>query len=607
MEGTNPETLTGLLEDATRLAHGNDWPAAQGLCKRILDIDSNNELGLYLISISYIRLNNNDNAIKYLKKLVSIDKNDVNKFSLLTGLLCAAGRNEEALPYLRRAAVLAPSPATLNSLGAVCADAGLLGEAIAAFRQSLTLQPEDNVASAGLYPLLRLACDWTDELDVLSRQIDTLNAAALAAGEVVPEPPFDNVHRIDDPSANLAVAASWSRMLSDEAARSAPVSISPKPRPGDGRLRIGYLSGDFHDHAIAHLTRGLYGHHDRSRFAIHAYSYGPDDDSLYRRQIREACDTFTDLTETDDREAACRIAEDGIDIMVDLKSYTRRHRLAICALHPAPVQVTYLGFPGTTGADFFDYAITDATVTPLEVAEYYRERLVYMPRAYQCNDDSQEIPDIPHGRKEIFGGKDYFIFCSFNNPIKLDPVFFDIWMDILHQTPDSLLWILQNNALAQRNLLRRAESAGIRPDRIRFAEMLPRDRHLSRMALADLALDTRIYNGHTTTSDALWAGLPVITMMGKHFASRVSASLLRAMNLPELVTTTPESYRELALHYARHPDALATLKDKVAANRRDASLFDTAKFTRNLETAYEYMWKRHLDGEAPRGFAVPDT
>lgn len=601
-----PEEVQATLEKAAAFAQAGDWQPVESLCALALRVAPDNVLALYLMALACIRLSKAEAAIEYLTEAAAIDDGDADRLSLLAGLLCSAGRGDEALPYLRRAAAMAPTVESLNQLGAVCADAGLLGEAIAAFRRSLDLQPAGNIASAGLYPLLRLACEWTEEAQSLSRQIDALNAAALAAGAVAPEPPFDNVHRVDDPAENFALARSWSRQLSEDARRLGALSPTARRRPSDGRIRIGYLSGDLHDHAIGHLTRGLYGRHDRRRFTIHAYSYGPDDGSAYRQSIRESCDSFTDLVSLDDKAAAERIAADGIDIMVELKSYTRRHRLGICAFRPAPVQVTYLGFPGTTGAAFFDYAITDHTVTPPGADAHFSEQLVRMPYAYQCNDDAPPPPDIEVKKSDIFGNSEVFVYCSFNNPIKLDPLFFDVWIGILRRTPNSVLWILQNNPLAQRNLTARAEAGGVDGGRVHFAEMLPRDQHIARMAVADLALDTRIYNGHTTTSDALRSGLPVVTMEGRHFASRVSASLLRAINLPELVASTPESFAALALHYARSPEALAELRARLVSNRATAPLFDTTRFTRSLEAAYDLMWDCYRAGKPPRGFDVPD-
>ena len=367
------------------------------------------------------------------------------------------------------------------------------------------------------------------------------------------------------------------------------------PTQKDGVIRVGYLSADFHDHATAHLMRGVFQAHDQNRFRVTAYSYGPDDGSQYRADIRKACHDFIDVTGISDREAASKIHEDKIDILVDLKGHTRRNRLAICAMRPAPLQVTYLGFPGTSGATFFDYAITDRTITPKNSYKYYKEHLIILDYSYQCNDNKQEIPY----RNPVEEIKNFdFILCSFNNPIKLERSFFEIWMHLLSNIKNSCLWVLQNNDAAEENLRKFADRYGM-ARRLIFAEMLPRRQHLERMACADLALDTRYYNGHTTTSDALWAGLPIVTLEGEHFASRVSASLLRAMDLPELITSTTKGYADRVIELANDGEMRAAIRQKIENNRSRAPLFDTTRFTRTLETAYTEVFRRHCAGEAP--------
>jgi len=584
-----------MVQTASQLAEKAQWDDVLSLCQKALEADPHIEFAAYLAGIACVQLRRTHDAIRYLKAAISADESDTAKLAILIAQLHEAGESENAIPYLERHVELAPSVESFNSLAAAYADNGRLGDAIQTFRRSLDLSPKDNIASAGLYPLLRVTCDWGDELDALSQQIDALNAAALSRGEATPEPPFDNIHRCDDEAANLAVAQSWSQSLIDRAGGT-QFFARPSSEKNADIIRIGYLSADFHDHATAHLMRGVFQAHDQSRFHISAYSYGPDDGSDYRANIRTACSAFIDISTLSDQEAASKIHSDEIDILVDLKGHTRRNRLAICAMRPAPVQVTYLGFPGTSGAPFFDYAITDSTVTPSNSLSFYKENLVIMGNSYQCNDNSQEIPDI---NKEFNLEEFKFILCSFNNPIKLETSFFTLWMGILSKIPNSCLWILKNNDAAEQNLRKFASHYGLE-QRVVFAEMLPRQQHLARMACADLALDTRYYNGHTTTSDALWAGVPVVTLEGNHFASRVSASLLRAMDLPELITSSTEAYADRVVELATNGELRTSIKRKIANNRLQAPLFDTVAFTRALETAYSEMQRRYCAGEAPR-------
>lgn len=595
--------LIAELQSASLHAERGDWDSALTLSRRVLVHDPANPIANYLAGIACVRLSRPSDAIAYLTASIVDDEQDVNKLAIVTALLRESGDLEAAIPFLERSAAIAPTPETLNQLGIIYADKGRLGDAIRHFRASLALQPQDNIASVGLYPLLRIACEWTAELETLSQDIDRLNTNALSKGELAPEPPFDNLHRVDDPAANLRIAQSCSTALSKEAAAFSVFPVRPISESGRP-IRIGYLSADLQNHAIGYLMRGVFRAHDHQDFSITAYSYGPDDGGDTRKIIQNACDSFVDISRLSDSDAAAMIHRDEIDVLVDLTGHTRRNRLAICARRPAPIQVTYLGFPGTSGADFFDYAITDNIVTPPGFDAHFSENLVRLPHAYQSNDNTQSEVIEQNTYSEFNNFQ--FIFSSFNNPIKIDSIFFNIWLELLNNIPNSALWVLQNNPLAQENLRKHASKNGVDPGRILFAEMASRAEHLNRMACSDLALDTRIYNGHTTTSDALWAGVPVVTMEGRHFASRVSASLLRAMDLPELIASDIDDYAALAHRLATTPDELRRLREKIATHRRTAPLFDTERFTRDLEAVFAEMVRRHRSGQRPSPLILSD-
>jgi predicted O-linked N-acetylglucosamine transferase (SPINDLY family) len=370
------------------------------------------------------------------------------------------------------------------------------------------------------------------------------------------------------------------------------------------RIRLGYLSGDFHQHATAQLMAGLFEHHDRDRFEVLAYSYGPDDRSPMRARLASAFDRFIDIHALSHREAARLIHADKVDILVDLKGYTHHARPAISAHRPAPVQVNYLGYPATMGADFIDYIIVDPFVVPSSQQPFFSERLVYLPGSYQVNDRRREVAKARTSRQDCGLPSEGLVLCSFNNSYKISPVFFDIWMRLLRLVPGSILWLLEPNELVKHNLRSEARKRGVDSGRLIFAPVLSSAEHLGRHRHADLFLDTLPCNAHTTASDALWAGLPVLTCCGSTFAGRVAGSLLMAIGMPELVTGSLEEYERLALALARDPQRLIALRKKLESNRDAGALFDLPKLTENLETAYARMWQTWLSGQTPAAFSI---
>ena len=344
--------------------------------------------------------------------------------------------------------------------------------------------------------------------------------------------------------------------------------------------------------------------HNRDIFKIFCYSYGKDDGSIYRQRIENDCDHFVDLIDQDYTQSYEIIKNDRIDILVDLIGYTRGHRIGICARRPAPIQVRYLGFPGTTGASFFDYLITDRIMTPPDQANNFSEHFVYMPHCYQINDFKQPIADRHWNKRDMGLPEDCFVFCSFNQAYKIEERMFDCWMRILNRVPNSVLWLLPGNEMAERNLEKEAKACGISPERLIFAHTLPKPEHLARLRLADLALDTRLVSGHITTSDALWAGVPVITLMGKHFISRAPSSILTAIGLSDLITHSLDEYEAIAVKLARTPALLKVITQKLEINRKTKPLFDTPRFVANLEKAYQTMWERLQSGARPEQIEV---
>jgi predicted O-linked N-acetylglucosamine transferase (SPINDLY family) len=359
------------------------------------------------------------------------------------------------------------------------------------------------------------------------------------------------------------------------------------------KIRIGYVSADFQQHATSDLIAGLFECHDKEKFKTVAISIGPDDSSKIRVRLTKAFDSFSDVRLLSDEEIAHQIRQNEIDILVDLKGFTQDARTSIFAHRPAPIQVNYLGYPGTMGGDYIDYIIADQTLIPLSHQQDYSEKIVYLPNSYQVNDRKRAISEKAFSREELGLPHDGFVFCCFNNSYKISPEVFDCWMGIIKNVKGSVLWLLEISEPATCNLRMEAKARGVDPDRLVFAKKLPAPDHLARHRLADLSLDTLPYNAHTTASDALWAGLPVLTQIGETFAGRVAASLLNAIGLDELIATTARQYEELAIELAINPEKLAAIKTKLANNRLSTPLFDTQLFTRHIETAYEAMYERH--------------
>ena len=370
------------------------------------------------------------------------------------------------------------------------------------------------------------------------------------------------------------------------------------------RIRVGYLSSDFHGHPVAYLTAEIFELHDRGRFEVFLFSYGPDDCSAMRRRLAAGCDRFIDLAPLSDDEAAMRIRDERIHIVVDLKGYTADDRPRIAAARPAPIQVNWLGYPGTMGADWIDYVIADSCVIPPEHDGDYSETVVRLPHCYQPNDRKRPSGAGSLTRSACGLSEDSLVFCCFNQSYKIEPRVFAIWMRLLDACPQSVIWLLEENRWVKDNLRKAAFDRGIAPERLVFAPVRPLAEHLARYALADLALDTFPYTSHTTGSDALWAGCPLVTIAGETFASRVAASLLVNVGLGQLIASSFAEYETLALALARDRPRLDALRRHLRDERARAPLFDSPQFTRDLEAAYRRMWAHFVAGDPPQSFAV---
>lgn len=512
---------------------------------------------------------------------------------------------QEAIESLRRAAKADPGHAgTHVRLGGLLVSSFQFGAAGKAFVRALELDPSHEEARVGLAACRAQLCDWRErEAEIAA--IRGAVARRLSQGQVSPLSSSQAMVLGLPAAEQLAIARDTAERLAKGLAKTAADLLPHSAVRQGGRLRLGYLSSDFRDNALAHLTRRLYGLHDRERFEVYCYSLGPDDGSEYRRGIAADCDRFIDLAAASPAKAARRIREDGVDLLVDLTGFAAGSRPEILALRPAPVQAVYL-YPGTLGGVFTDYFLGDPVITPLEHQPCFGESLVLLPHCYQVNDHLQPIAARSFEREEQGLPPDAFVFCSFNNHWKIEPTIWDVWMRILTRVPGGVLWLQDMAPPARENLRRAAEARGVRADRLVFAPHLKKPEHLARCGLADLFLDTWICNAHTTASDALWSGVPVLTCPGDHLPARVAASLLHAAGLPELVVADLAAYEETAVRLAQDRAALAGLRARVAAARTNSPLYDTPRMVRDLESAFLAMWARHEKSEPPAPIVVQD-
>jgi predicted O-linked N-acetylglucosamine transferase (SPINDLY family) len=522
------------------------------------------------------------------------DRHDWESWSHLADALRQLGRPSEALAAYMEALALCPAGGTLHyRLGLCFCDLGMRAQAVECFRTALMLDLghlEAGVRDMVVFYERQLGV-WhrdRDDLDDVRRAI-----AAMAPGAAASLNAFAHATLLDDPKDLLLSARACARYH----ARGVRVFPSRAAQP-TARLRVGYASNDFHDHATSLLMAQLLERHDRQRFEVVLYDYGRGHAGATRERVLAAADRWVDIFALGDRDAAKLIHDDAVDILVDLKGYTRGARPALFASRPATLQVCYLGFPGTSGADHFDYLIGDAWVTPLQAADDYTEKLAQLPGCYQCNDGTRPLPRresrVLHGLPE-----QATVLCGFTQPYKISSEVFDVWCRLLRSVPGAVLWLLDDNPHATAALRREASDRDIGPERVIFAPKMLNRAHLDRLTCADLFLDTWPCNGHTTVSDALWAGLPVVTWSGRTFASRVAGSLLRTLGFAELVCADVAGYEAMALDLARDVQRRHRLRHEIEASRLTSPLFDGALKARQLESLYERMWERAMRGLPP--------
>lgn len=500
-------------------------------------------------------------------------------------------RPEEALASYERALAIKPDHAdALIGRATMLARLDRHGEGLAELERLYAARPEMRGLAREIVGCSAAVCRWATSEALIAQVIDDAVSGRSAAD------PFMLLGFEGTPGQHLAIATNWLRQRKVECrTRTWNAAVF-----ATGRLRIAYLSADYHRHATAHLIAELFELHDRERFEIIGISFGPNERSELRSRLIKSVDRFYDVTTRTDEEAAALVRELNAHIAVDLKGHTTDARIGILAQRAAPIQASYLGYPGTTGGDFIDYIIADPIALPFDQQEFYCEKIVHLPDSYQVNDRKRPIGRRP-SRSEVGLPDEAFVFCCFNNSWKVNRRMFEVWMRLLAAVEGSVLWLFAPNSAVAGNLRSEAHARGIDPGRLVFAPPVDLPEHLARVALADVFLDTLPYNAHTTASDALWVGVPVVTCLGTTFAGRVAASLVNAAGLPELVTHTLDEYAALALRLATDPQLLHSLGTKLSDCK---ILFNTDRFRRHIEAAYRTMWEIWRRGEPPRSFSV---
>jgi predicted O-linked N-acetylglucosamine transferase (SPINDLY family) len=469
-------------------------------------------------------------------------------------------------------------------------------ESIASFENALKIKPDFEFTLGFLQHAKMFTCNW-ENFDNLKKLI----LQKTNAKEKVSDP-FTLIAITDTISTQRTCSEIWIKEKFPPNNNLGPI---PK-KSVNKKIRLGYFSGDFHNHPTSFLTVELFETHYKDQFEIIAFSFGPDQKVQIRNRLVTAFDQFIDVRNKTDQEVALLSRSLGIDIAIDLGGFTGDCRTGIFAYQAAPIQINYLVYPGTLGAEYIDYIIGDKTLIPDKSQQFYSEKVIYLPNSYQVNDRKKIISDKQFSRTELGLPEDIFVFCCFNNNYKILPETFDGWMRILTAVEGSVLWLFQDNDWVTNNLKREAQKRGVSESRLFFAKRLPLDEHLARHRNADLFLDTFPYNAHTTASDALWTGLPLLTLMGESFASRVAASLLTAIDLPELITSSQEHYEALAIELATNPIKLKAIKAKLETNRLTKPLFDTPLFTKHLEDAYTKIYKRYQADLPPEHIYIVD-
>lgn len=620
------------FQEALSLHQRGSLDRAEAIYQAILRTQPKHFFSMHYLGVVAYQTGRLETAFKLISEAIKVNPSNAAAYSNFGLVLQKLKRFDEAVASFERALALEPAnAAAYNNRGIALKEVQRLDEALASYDQALALKPDyvdacynrgnllkdlerfeealssyerglalnpdfEFLRSKAIHTRMKL-CRW----DGLQRRIDDLKHAVLNTKQA--NTPFSLLGLFDSPDLHKQAAMRFSQTRHPPGAGLGPIS----KRVADGKIRVAYFSADFHNHATSYLMAELFEAHNTDRFKLYGFSFGPDSHDEMRSRVSSAFDQFLDVRQKSDRDVARLAREQGIDIAIDLKGYTEDARTDIFAERCAPIQVNFLGYPGTMGSNYMDYVIADRIVIPEDRQSDYTEKVVLLPHCYQVNDSHRMISTRVYSKQEFDLPESGFVFCCFNQAYKIQPATFDGWMRILAAVEGSVLWLMDDNPAATLNLRKEAEVRGIDGRRLVFARRLPLDEHLARHRLADLFIDTLPYNAHTTASDALWAGLPILTCMGRSFASRVAASLLNAIGLPELVTESLSQYEKLAIELALNPEKLKSIRMKLERNRTTSPLFNGKMFARHLECAYEKMYARYQTGAPPEQIQVQSS
>jgi protein O-GlcNAc transferase len=541
------------------------------------------------------QLNRFAEALASADKALAIEPGNAEFHASRSNILHRLGRFDDALVSVNQALAISPDKAEFHdNRGNILSDLKRHDEAFAAYEQAFRLKPDLEYVEGNRLFAKMLICNWSN-LDAEASHL----VAGVTAGKPVTRP-FTFLAVPASPAAQTKCAQLF---MDHEFPPARPLWTGQRYR--HDRIRLAYLSADFREHPVSHLLAGMFERHDRKRFETIAVSFGAANPSKMRKRLENAFERFIDVRDKSDADVAKLLHDGEVDIAIDLMGPTQHARPAILAHRPAPIQGIYLGYAGSSGAEYIDYLIADRVVIPQDERQFYREKVVYLPDTFMGTDATRKIADRTPSRAQQGLPETGIVFCSFNNSYKITRAVFDMWMRLLRALEGSVLWLSRTNDSAVTHLQREAQARNVAADRLVFARRVElNEDHLARYRLADLFLDTLPFGGHSTASEALWAGVPVVTCLGSTYSERVAASLLNAVGLPELVADSLPAYEALALKLARNSELLASVRAKLARNRDCFPLFDTERFTRHLEAAYANMWERYQRAEPPAHITV---
>jgi len=574
------------FDEALTLFQNGQLNKAKDICLEILKAQPNNFDIFHLLALIAFQTKNYLKSVEIIDKAIQIKPNNAEVYDFKAIVLIHLKKFEEAIKSWNCAIQIKPDYAeAYYNRGNALVELHKIDDALESYNKAIQIKPDSDYLFGQLFVARNSLCDWSffsENLKKLKDKILKFKKASM---------PFSILSIYDSPSLQKISAETYLK------AKYSTIDILEPiiKRESNKKIRIGYYSADFRNHAVSHLLVNLLELHDKSKFELIGFSFGPDKNDEMRTRVSSAFDQFINVNLKNDKEIALLSRDLKIDIAVDLMGFTKNNRFGIFMERCAPIQISYLGYAATTGSDSIDYIIGDKIVIPNENQKDYSEKVIYLPDSFMVNDFTKKISDKIFTREELGLPKKGFVFCSFNNYYKITPKIFDVWMRLLKQVKGSVLWLTEGNLTGIKNLQKEANKRGIDSKRLIFAKRtkLLAD-HLARHRAADLFIDTVPYNGHATASDALWSGLPVLALIGKSFSSRVSASLLNVLGLSELITYTEKEYEDLAIELAKNPNKLKEIKNKLEKNKTNKPLFNTKLFTKNIETAYTKIYQKYL-------------